>query len=71
MEEPPYAYVMVEATASISTDLDEVRRIATIIGGRYMGADRAAEFGERNGVEGELAVRLHIDRIIAFDDIAG
>ncbi|MEN8240165.1 MAG: PPOX class F420-dependent oxidoreductase, partial [Actinomycetota bacterium] len=59
LEEPPYGHVMVEGTVSVSTDLDEVKRFATLIGGRYMGADRAEEFGERNGVEGELLVRLH------------
>ena len=36
-----------------------------------MGADRAEEFGARNGVEGELAARFHIERIIARDDITG
>ena len=71
LEEPPYAYVMVEADVTISDDLAEVRRVATEIGGRYMGEDRAEEFGARNGVEGELVVRLTPTKIIAFDDIAG
>jgi PPOX class probable F420-dependent enzyme len=70
-EHPPYGYVMVEGTVEISEDLDEVRRIATIIGGRYMGEDEAEEFGARNGVEGELAVRLRIERITGRDDITG
>lgn len=70
LQEPPYAYVMVEGTASLSDDLGETKRFATAIGGRYMGEDRADEYGERNGVEGELVVRLHIDRIIALADIA-
>ncbi len=71
MEEPPYAYVSVQATAEVTDDLDDVKRYATMIGGRYMGEDKAEAFGERNGVQGELLVRLHIDKIIAFDDIAG
>ena len=70
LSEPPYAYVMVEGTATLSDDLGETRRFATRIGGRYMGEERAEEYGERNGVEGELLVRLHIDRIIALADIA-
>ena len=69
-EVPPFGYVIVEGTVSISEDLDEVRRIATIVGGRYMGADRADEFGARNGVEGELAVRLTIDRIVGRDNVS-
>jgi len=32
--------------------------------------DRAEEFGARNGVEGELVVRLHPDRIISAADVA-
>jgi hypothetical protein len=70
-EDPPYGYVLVEGTVEISDDLEEVRRIATIIGGRYMGEDEAEEFGARNGVEGELVVRLHIERLVGRDDITG
>jgi hypothetical protein len=36
-----------------------------------MGEDRAAEYGARNGVPGELLVRLHADRVIAMRDVAG
>jgi hypothetical protein len=36
-----------------------------------MGPDRAAEFGERNAVDGELLVRLHADHVFAQADIAG
>lgn len=71
LEEPPYAYVMVEGSVDVSEDVIESRRIATSIGGRYMGSERAEEFGERNGVEGELVVRLRIDRMIARHDISG
>jgi PPOX class probable F420-dependent enzyme len=69
-EEPPYSFVKVDGTVSLSDDLDEVRRFATIIGGRYMGRDRAEEFGARNGVPGELLVRLHPTRVVAGFDIA-
>lgn len=70
-QEPPFGYVVVEGVVEISDDLDEARRIATIIGGRYMGEARAEEFGARNGVEGELVVRLRIERLIGRDDVAG
>ena len=71
LEEPPYAHVVVEGTVTLSDDLSELKSVATRIGGRYMGSDRAEEYGERNGVPGEVVVRLHIDKIIAKDDIAG
>jgi len=34
------------------------------------GADRAEEFGRRNGVPGELLVRLHPTKITAAFDVA-
>jgi len=62
---PPYSYVLVEGTATLSDDLEELRRWATLIGGRYMGADRADEFGARNAAPGELLVRITPRRVIA------
>ena len=70
LEEAPYGYVLVEGTVTITEDLDEIVRFATRIGARYMGEDRAQEFGARNGVEGELLVRLHMNRLIALGDIS-
>jgi PPOX class probable F420-dependent enzyme len=69
-ERPPYAFVSVTGTVSIITDTDELLRWATAIGGRYMGADRAEEFGRRNAVPGELLVRLHADHVFAQHDVA-
>jgi len=63
-ERPPYSFVTVHGTASIDTDLDELRRWATAIGGRYMGANRAEEFGQRNAVPSELLVRVTPTAII-------
>ncbi|MBF6075908.1 PPOX class F420-dependent oxidoreductase [Nocardia beijingensis] len=68
LEEPPYASVQVRGTVTLSEDPDELLRTATEIGGRYMGADRAEEFGKRNGVPGELVVRLRPDKVIAHFD---
>ena len=61
----------VTGTVTITTDHDDLRRWATAIGARYMGDERAAEFGERNAVDGELLVRLHADHVLAQTDIAG
>jgi PPOX class probable F420-dependent enzyme len=70
-QEPPYSYVMIEGTVTLSENLDDLVRWATVIGGRYMGADRAEEFGKRNGVPGELLVRVTPTKILARADIAG
>jgi PPOX class probable F420-dependent enzyme len=69
-QEPPYSYVLVEGTATLSDDLDELQRCATAVGGRYMGADRADEFGARNAVPGELVVRITPTHIVARAEIA-
>lgn len=71
LQQPPYAFVQVQGEAVTSTDLDELRRIATAIAGRYMGAERAEEFGRRNAIEGELVVRLRPAKIIAEFDVTG
>lgn len=70
-EDPPFSYLMVEGQVTISDDPAESRRVATLAGGKYMGADRADEFGARNGVEGELVVRLRIEHLVGADEVAG
>jgi PPOX class probable F420-dependent enzyme len=69
-DRPPFAYVTIEGRATVSEDPEELLRFATLIGGRYMGADRAEEFGRRNGVPGELLVRVTPARVIAEAGIA-
>jgi PPOX class probable F420-dependent enzyme len=71
LEAPPFAYVQVIGTAHLSEDMDEMRIWATRIGARYMGEERAEEFGRRNAVPGELLVRVVAHRIISEDDVAG
>jgi PPOX class probable F420-dependent enzyme len=67
---PPYSFVVVSGTCTTSTDLDELRDVATRVGARYMGEDRAAEFGARNAVPGELLVRLAPTKVIAEAAVA-
>ena len=67
---PPFTFVVVEGTATVSEDPDELLRWATVIGGRYMGEDRAEAYGARNGVPGELVVRLRPTRITASARVA-
>ncbi|MFD7324367.1 PPOX class F420-dependent oxidoreductase [Streptomyces sp. NPDC059875] len=64
-DRPPFAFVMLQGRAEVSEDSLELRRWAARIGGRYMGEDRAEEFGARNGVPGELLVRVRIDTVVA------
>lgn len=69
-DEPPFSFAVVEGTATWSDDLDDVRHWATRIGGRYMGAARADEFGARNAVPGEMVVRVTPTRVVASRDVA-
>jgi PPOX class probable F420-dependent enzyme len=69
-EQPPFAYVRVDGTATLEEDPERLRTWATRIAARYMGADRAAEYGERNGVPGELLVRITPGKIVAQAGIA-
>lgn len=69
LPEPPYAFVQVQGIAETSKDPDELLRTATALGARYMGADRAEEFGQRNGVPGELVVRIRPSKVIAHLDM--
>jgi PPOX class probable F420-dependent enzyme len=71
LEEPPYAFVQVQGEAELSEDPGELLRIATMIAARYMGPDRADEFGKRNGVPGELIVRLRPTKVLAGFNLTG
>jgi PPOX class probable F420-dependent enzyme len=67
---PPFAYVRIEGTATISEEPAALRHWAEAIGGRYMGAEQAAAFGARNGVPGEWLVRVRPTRIVGEAGIA-
>ncbi len=67
---PPYSFVTVTGRVEISEDPDELVRWATAIAARYMGEDLADEFGRRNGVPGELLVRLVPESTVAIANLA-
>jgi len=69
-DKPPFSFVIVEGTATVSEDPDALLPWATVLGGRYMGTDRAEEYGARNAVPGELLVRLRPTRITAMSGLA-
>lgn len=69
-EDPPFSFVSLFGRAELSEEPDALRHWATRIGARYMGEDRAEEFGTRNAVPGELLVRVRIDKVIAEAGLA-
>jgi PPOX class probable F420-dependent enzyme len=69
-DRPPYSFVQVQGTVTISEDPADLVDIATRAGARYMGADRADEYGRRNGVPGEVVVRLQPTKVLKAFDLA-
>jgi PPOX class probable F420-dependent enzyme len=68
--QPPYSFVQVQGIATLGDDPQDVLDIATRTGGRYMGAERAEEFGRRNGVPGELVVRITPTKVLKAFNVA-
>lgn len=69
-ERPPFSFVMIDGMATLSDDPQALLAWATRIGGRYMGPDLAEQYGHRNGVAGELLVRVTPTRTVARRDVA-
>ena len=69
-EEPPFHFVVIEGAADLTAGDPDLLYWATRIGGRYMGPDRADEYGRRNAVEGELLVRVIPQKIVAHKNIS-
>jgi PPOX class probable F420-dependent enzyme len=70
-ERPPYAFVIIEGRARVSGDVAALRPRGGRHAPRYMGPDKAREYGARNAVAGELLVRVSMERVLAQGAIAG
>ena len=69
-EQPPFRFVTVAGTVAISTDSADLLYWATRISGRYMGLERAEEYGRRNAVPPEMVVRVKPTHIVATVNVA-
>lgn len=69
-ERPPFSFVTVTGMATTSVDSADLLYWGTRIGGRYMGAERAEEFGRRNAVPPEMVVRVKPSRIVTKMNVA-
>ncbi|MFI8860022.1 PPOX class F420-dependent oxidoreductase [Streptomyces prasinus] len=69
-DRPPFSFVVLRGRARISEDPEDLVRWATRIAARYMGQDRAEEFGARNGVPGELLVRVAVEKVLSEKGVA-
>jgi PPOX class probable F420-dependent enzyme len=69
-ERPPFHFVTVSGPVTWTDDPAELLEWSTRIAGRYMGADRAEEYGRRNAVPPEVVVRVTPARVVAKVEIA-
>jgi PPOX class probable F420-dependent enzyme len=69
-ESPPFSFVVIEGEVTVSEEPTELRYWAGRLGGRYMGSDQAETYAARNGVPGELLIRVTPRRMTAERDIA-
>lgn len=68
---PPFTFVKLDGTATVSTNPDALRFWATRIARRYMGEAQAEAYGQRNSVDGELLVRVTVTALMGRDDVSG
>jgi PPOX class probable F420-dependent enzyme len=69
-DRPPFAFVRVDGVAELSDDPADLKRWATRIAERYMGTERAQEFGERNSAPGEVVVRVRTTHVVGEAELA-
>ena len=66
----PHAFVTVRGTVEMAVRPDDLLAWTTRIAERYVGPDRAPEYGARNQEIDDCLVRLTPDKILARADIA-
>jgi PPOX class probable F420-dependent enzyme len=65
---PPFHYVLLEGRVEVlDPSAEAAHRWGAIIGGRYMGTERAEEFGRR--AEGEWVMRMIPEKVIAYKNV--
>jgi PPOX class probable F420-dependent enzyme len=69
-ERPPFSFVTVSGTTSISTEPAELLYWATRIAARYMGEALAEQYGRRNAVSPEMVVHVSPTDVVAKMDVA-
>ncbi|AGB22240.1 PPOX class probable F420-dependent enzyme [Mycobacterium sp. JS623] len=62
---PPFSFVQLQGVATMTEDHEQLLDTATRIAARYMGADRADEFGQRNSAPGGVVVRVRPTRVVS------
>src|SRR5688572_10570918 len=67
-DSPPFHYMLLEGRAEVrDSSVEAARYWGAIIGERYMGMERAEEFGRR--AEGEWVLRIIPEKVIAYKNV--
>ena len=69
-ETHPYAFVLVEGTATVTRDRTSRQRWARQIAKRYVSPDEVDQYADRNAAEGELVVRVKANHWVARASMA-
>jgi PPOX class probable F420-dependent enzyme len=69
-ETPPFAFVMIEGTADLSRDPDDIDRVAPRIGERYDGPEGVEDFVRFAHEALGLLVRVRPTKILALDRVS-
>lgn len=70
-ERMPYAFVLVEGETTVAENPDDLLGWTTRIARRYVGEEKAEEYGRRNAVPEEMLVRLTPAKIVTENNTTG
>ena len=70
-DDPPYAFVLVEGTASTTENPEEVLRWSTRNAARYVGEQKADEYGRLNAGDGMMLVRVTPAKTVTENNVTG
>ena len=71
IKSPLFSFVTIFGVASVDKNSTDLLKWATKIAERYMGKDKANDYGKRNSTKEEMVVRVNPTKIIAEKEIAG
>ncbi|MGI9553570.1 MAG: PPOX class F420-dependent oxidoreductase [Thermodesulfobacteriota bacterium] len=70
-EKDLYSFAKIDGIAIFSNDPESMLHWATRIAARYMGEDKAEEYGKRNSGKDETVVTVKPAKMVAYADVAG
>lgn len=69
--DPPYTFVLIEGTTITTEDQEELLYWSTRSAARYVGEEKAEEYGRMNAGEGMMLVRVMPSHVVSENNITG